>query len=54
MLPSSDLDILVLSEASADKLKPFVEAVLYPLWDAGLSVGPSSPLAQGATPCDAR
>ena len=39
MLPSSDLDILVLSDASADKLKPFVEAVLYPLWDAGLSVG---------------
>lgn len=39
MLPGSDLDILVLSDASAEKLKPFVEAVLYPLWDAGLSVG---------------
>ena len=39
MQPSSDLDILVLSDASAEKLKPFVEAVLYPLWDAGLDVG---------------
>ena len=37
--PSSDLDILVLTDAPADKLKPFVEAVLYPLWDAGLDVG---------------
>jgi [protein-PII] uridylyltransferase len=39
MLPSSDLDILVLSDADESKLKPFVEAVLYPLWDAGLHVG---------------
>ena len=39
MLPSSDLDILVLSDADERKLKPFVEAVLYPLWDAGLDVG---------------
>ncbi len=39
MLPSSDLDILVLSDLPASKLKPYVEAVLYPLWDAGLSVG---------------
>ena len=39
MLPSSDLDVLVLSDAPATKLKPTVEAVLYPLWDAGLSVG---------------
>ena len=39
MLPSSDLDILVLSDAPEPKLKPFVEAVLYPLWDAGLDVG---------------
>lgn len=37
--PLSDLDILVLSDAPAPKLKPFVEAVLYPLWDAGLKVG---------------
>ena len=39
LLPSSDLDLLLLSDSSADKLKPFVEAVLYPLWDAGLEVG---------------
>ena len=39
LLPTSDLDILVLSDAPADKLKPFVEEVLYPLWDSGLSVG---------------
>lgn len=39
LLPASDLDILVLSETPAEKLKPFVEAVLYPLWDAGLKVG---------------
>ncbi len=39
MTPASDLDILVLSDTPPDSLKPFVEAVLYPLWDAGLSVG---------------
>jgi len=39
MQPMSDLDILVLSDASAAKVKPLVEAVLYPLWDAGLDVG---------------
>ncbi|MGV8082973.1 MAG: HD domain-containing protein [Coriobacteriia bacterium] len=39
LVPSSDLDLLVLSEASAADLKPYVEAVLYPLWDAGLKVG---------------
>jgi len=39
LLPQSDLDILVLSDADATALKPFVEAVLYPLWDAGLKVG---------------
>lgn len=39
LLPSSDLDILVLSDAPHDRLKPFVEAVLYPLWDAQLKVG---------------
>ena len=37
--PRSDLDLLVLSDAPAATLKPFVEAVLYPLWDAGLRVG---------------
>ncbi len=39
LLPDSDLDILVLSDASPADLKPFVEAILYPLWDAGLKVG---------------
>ncbi len=39
MQPSSDLDILVLSDAKERTLKPFVEEVLYPLWDAGLKVG---------------
>ncbi len=37
--PHSDLDILVMSEQPAARLKPFIEALLYPLWDAGLSVG---------------
>lgn len=37
--PTSDLDLLILSDGSADALKPYVEAVLYPLWDAGLDVG---------------
>lgn len=37
--PGSDLDILVLSEAPPERLRPFVEAILYPLWDAGLKVG---------------
>jgi [protein-PII] uridylyltransferase len=39
LLPSSDLDLLVLSDEPSGALRPFVEAVLYPLWDAGLSVG---------------
>lgn len=39
LLPSSDLDLLVVSNGSSAKLKPFVEAILYPLWDAGLKVG---------------
>ncbi len=39
LLPASDLDLLVVSDASAATLRPFVEALLYPLWDARLSVG---------------
>ncbi len=39
LLPTSDIDILLVSEGSPDLLKPFVESVLYPLWDAGLDVG---------------
>lgn len=39
LLPASDLDLLVLCDAPESGVKPFVEAVLYPLWDAGLKVG---------------
>jgi len=39
MLPASDVDVLILAEAPERTLKPFAEAVLYPLWDAGLKVG---------------
>ena len=39
LLPASDLDLLVLADGPPDTLRPFVEAVLYPLWDAGLKVG---------------
>ena len=39
LLPASDLDILVLSDAPANKLKRFVEEVLNPLRDSGLPVG---------------
>jgi [protein-PII] uridylyltransferase len=39
LLPSSDIDLLVLSDASGAALKPFVESLLYPLWDAGLDLG---------------
>lgn len=39
LLPDSDLDLLVLSEQPAAVLRPFVEALLYPMWDASLKVG---------------
>ena len=39
LLPGSDLDLLIVSDARTATLQPFVEALLYPLWDAGLSVG---------------
>jgi UTP:GlnB (protein PII) uridylyltransferase len=39
LLPHSDLDLLVVTDAPADELRPALEAVLYPLWDAGLEVG---------------
>jgi len=39
LLPESDLDLLVVSDASRATLRPFAEALLYPLWDAGLKVG---------------
>jgi len=37
--PSSDIDLLILTDEKVTNLKPFVESVLYPLWDAGLKVG---------------
>lgn len=39
LLPHSDLDLLVVTDASAAELKPVLAEVLYPLWDAGLTVG---------------
>lgn len=39
LLPGSDLDLLILSDAPPSRVKPFAEAVFYPLWDSGLAVG---------------
>jgi len=39
LLPASDLDLLVITESSPGTFKAFIEAILYPLWDAGLKVG---------------
>lgn len=39
LLPGSDLDLLVVTDAPAHELKPALEKVLYPLWDSGLAVG---------------
>jgi [protein-PII] uridylyltransferase len=39
LLPRSDLDLLVLTDAPAKELEPAIRGVLYPLWDAGLDVG---------------
>ena len=35
----SDLDVRLISTARVDKIRPIAEALLYPLWDAGLSIG---------------
>ncbi len=35
----SDLDVRLVSSAKVDKVRPVAEALLYPLWDAGLSIG---------------
>jgi [protein-PII] uridylyltransferase len=35
----SDLDVRLISSAKVDKVRPVAEALLYPLWDAGLSIG---------------
>ena len=39
LLPHPDLDLLVVTDAPASELRPALVGVLYPLWDAGLSVG---------------
>lgn len=39
LLPFSDLDLLVLTDAPAQRVRQPVEQLLYPLWDAGLEVG---------------
>lgn len=39
LLPHSDLDLLVLTDAPARDVRHPVERLLYPLWDAGLEVG---------------
>jgi [protein-PII] uridylyltransferase len=35
----SDLDVRLLSDADISVVRPLAEALLYPLWDAGLNVG---------------
>src|SRR5689334_5151067 len=35
----SDLDVRLISSSRAEKVRPVAEALLYPLWDAGLSIG---------------
>jgi [protein-PII] uridylyltransferase len=35
----SDLDVCFVTTGATDALQPFVERMLYPLWDAGVSVG---------------
>ncbi|HEY3318296.1 MAG TPA: ACT domain-containing protein [Coriobacteriia bacterium] len=39
LLPASDLDLLIVSDAPPGRVKPLAEAVFYPLWDSGLPVG---------------
>ncbi|HSQ21221.1 MAG TPA: hypothetical protein VLQ52_00250, partial [Coriobacteriia bacterium] len=39
LLPHSDIDLLVISSGGSRELDPLVRALLYPLWDAGLTVG---------------
>jgi len=43
LFPFSDIDILFLYDPAAEaRLPPVTEAILYPLWDAGLEVGHSA------------
>ncbi len=37
--PQSDLDVRLLCESDVDSAAPVAEALLYPLWDAGLDIG---------------
>ncbi len=39
LLPHSDVDLLVAVDGRPEDVADFVRAVLYPLWDAGLTVG---------------
>ena len=39
LLPRSDLDLLVIADAPPAQLRAALRDVLYPLWDAGLTVG---------------
>lgn len=49
LAPLSDIDLLILhAGVDEDALKNFVNAVLYPLWDAGLSVGQAVHTPQSA------
>ena len=36
---ASDLDVRILCEKDLDGARPVAEALLYPLWDSGLSIG---------------
>jgi [protein-PII] uridylyltransferase len=35
----SDLDVRLLTSAEPERIQPLAEAILYPLWDAGVSIG---------------
>src|SRR5262245_28390911 len=35
----SDLDVRLLTTQSPERIRPIAEALLYPLWDAGVSIG---------------
>ncbi|HVW30314.1 MAG TPA: [protein-PII] uridylyltransferase [Polyangiaceae bacterium] len=35
----SDLDVRILTTDSPERLRPVAESILYPLWDAGVSIG---------------
>jgi [protein-PII] uridylyltransferase len=47
-LPASDVDLLVVHEVDA-AVGPFVDALLYPLWDAGFTVGQAVRTPEGCS-----